>query len=62
MLRARVDAAAGEAAAVDAVLGSDAVAGRLGVVGAAVAGALFGDDANGEEGDKEGEGGCETHF
>ena len=62
VLRAGIDAAAGEAAAVDAVLGADAVAGRLGVVGAAVAGALFGDDADGEEGDEEGDGGGETHF
>ena len=65
VLSARVDAAAREAAAEDAVVGFDAVAGRLGVVGAAVAGAFLrcdGDGADGEEGaEEEGEGCCETH-
>lgn len=58
MLRPLVHAAAREATAVYAVLGSNPVAGRLGVVSAAVAGALFGGDAKGEEGAEE-EG--ETH-
>lgn len=63
MLRAGVDAAAREAAAVDAVHGSDPVAGRLGVVGAAVAGAFFCNDADSEEAEEEGgEGCCETHL
>lgn len=64
MLRAGIHAAAREATAVDAVLGADAVAGRLGVVGAAVAGTLFGNDggADGEEAEEEGEGCCETHI
>lgn len=68
MLCTRVDAATREAAAEDAVPGSDAIAGRLGVVGAAFAGALLGrdhgDGADGEEAaEEEGEGcGCETHL